>query len=78
MTTEQLRKAHQAQPFIPFAIRTADGRTFRVGHPEFLAYGGGRTCAVWDGKGAFDIIDLLLVTSLDLSERPARTRRKSA
>src|SRR5882672_11460939 len=38
MRIEELRTLHQARPFRPFAIHTADGRTFPIRHCEFLAY----------------------------------------
>jgi hypothetical protein len=63
MTTEQIRKFHQARPFLPFEIYLADGRSVKVNHPEMLALGG-RTIAVFDEPEAAEIIDLLLVTSL--------------
>ena len=63
MTTEQIRKFHQAQPFRPFSINLADGRSIPVNHPELLALGG-RTIAVFEEPDAAEIIDLLLVTTL--------------
>jgi hypothetical protein len=78
MTVEQIRKFHSAQPFQPFEIYIADGRSIRVTHRELLALPprAARTFAVWVDDG-FEVIDLLLVTSL----RPLRSssgRRRSA
>jgi hypothetical protein len=65
MTTEQVRRAHQAAPFKPFTIHLADGRTFTVHHPELMMLSpGGRTVVLAVSDEAFEIIDLLLVTSL--------------
>jgi len=36
-TTEQVRRAMHRQPFWPFVIHLADGRTFPVRHPDFVA-----------------------------------------
>ncbi len=68
MTTRELLKVHRAQPFQPFALHLADGREFHVPHPEWMwmSPGSGRIAVVADGKGSFDLIDLLLVTSLEL------------
>ena len=76
MTTEQLERFHKARPFVPFSIFVVDGRETRVDHPEMLAYKPkARTCAVWS-EGAYEIIDLLLVTTL--KPRPtARGKRAS-
>lgn len=36
-TMNQLRDAMHAQPFVPFAVRLTDGRTYTVRHPDFVA-----------------------------------------
>jgi hypothetical protein len=65
MTIEQVRKVHQAHPFKPFTIHLGDGRSFSVRHPEVLAIlGSGRTILVATGDEDWEIIDLLLVTSI--------------
>jgi hypothetical protein len=67
MTIEQLRAVHQAQPFRPFTIHTADGRTTLVPHSEFLSHSqSGRTVIVHQPDESFSIIDLLLVTELEV------------
>lgn len=79
MTIEQLRKAHQAKPFKPFTLGTADGREYTVPHPEFLwLIPKGRTVAVADKDGAAEIIDLLLVASLHFDNGRARTQRRKS
>jgi len=45
-----------------------------VRHPDFLAYAGGRTALVGQPDGDFETVDLLLVTSLNVTEdAPAST-----
>ncbi|MBW3543801.1 MAG: hypothetical protein KY476_26430 [Planctomycetes bacterium] len=69
MTIEQLRRLHEARPFKPFRIHIADGRAFEIRHPEFLArFPSGRTMFVVTGDEAYEIIDLLLVTTLEVLE----------
>ncbi len=76
MTLEQIRAAHRAQPFKPFAIRTGDGREYRVSHPELLAImPPGRTIIVASRRAA-EFIDLLLVTSLHFDEDGQARRRR--
>ena len=71
MTIEQLRNVHQATPFRPFTIYLADGREFLVPHREFLSHSpSGRTVIVFDSHDSFDVIDLLLVTDLNVHARP--------
>lgn len=65
MTLEQLRAVREANPFHPFTIHLADGRSFRVPHRDYLSMSpGGRTVIVYQGDEAFSILDLLLVTEL--------------
>lgn len=67
MTIEQLQQMHQALPFQPFRVHLADGRRLDVHHPEFLAQSPtGRTMSIGKPNGAFEVVDLLLVTSLEV------------
>jgi hypothetical protein len=77
MTIEQLRQMHRAQPFQPFEIHLADGRSITVSHSELLAMQGqGRTVAVALPNGVFEIVDLLLVTSLKSATNGSHKRRR--
>jgi hypothetical protein len=79
MTIEQLRKAHQARPFKPFVLRTADGREYRVPHPEVLLITpSGRTVIVADTDDTVELIDLLLVASLHFNNARPRTGHRKA
>jgi hypothetical protein len=74
MTTQELERMHRARPFVPFSIFVGDGREIRVDHPEMMAYAPkAPTCAVWS-DGAFEIIDLRLITTL--KPRPTRGIRR--
>ncbi len=67
MTIEQLRAAYMAKPFRPFVIHLADGREVPVQHPEFMmAVPSGRTIVVCQPDDSLNIIDLLLVTDLEI------------
>jgi len=80
VTLDALREAHQATPFRPFTIHLADGRRFHVPHPEYLSHSPrGRTIIVYNNKpDSFNILDLLLVTDLEIESEPRRGRRKRA
>jgi len=73
MTRDKLLDLHQARPFQPFIMHLADGRDIRVGHPEMMAVGG-RTAHVVNRDESFNIIDLLLITDLEVQ---ANSRRKA-
>ena len=67
MTIEQLRNVYDAQPFRPFVIHLADGREIPVHHREFiLTVPSGRTIFVCQPDDTVNIIDLLLVTDIEL------------
>lgn len=66
MTVEQLRAARDANPFLPFIIHMADGRSLRIPHRDYLSMSpGGRIVMVYR-EDAFSMIDLLLVTELEM------------
>lgn len=68
MTVDQLRTVRRAQPFRPFALHLTDGRQFRIEHPEFLLQSrSGRTVVIESTDDSFEIIDLLLVTSIEVA-----------
>jgi len=67
MTSERVRDLWRASPFQPFTLHLADGRSFHVPHPEFMVMTrGGRLAVVTHGDESFDIVDLLLVTSVEV------------
>jgi hypothetical protein len=68
MTTKALHKLHTAQPFVPFDLRLGDGKRLPVMHPEMLAYAPkSRLATVYFTDGSFEIVDLLLVTGLEVA-----------
>ena len=83
MTIEQIKKLYEAQPFQPFVIHLADGREVPVAHRDFImAAPSGRILVVALPDDMFDIIDLLLVTDVQLrpgsnGARRRRSRRTS-
>ncbi len=67
MTIEKMRPAYEAQPFRPFDIHLADGRSIPVVHREFImAVPSGRTVLIVQPDDTLNIIDLLFVTDLEI------------
>jgi len=67
MTTEQFRATLHQSPFRPFTIRMADGRAFDVAHRDFVALSpSGRTVIVFVSEESYSILDLLLISELDV------------
>jgi hypothetical protein len=78
MTIDQIRKVHQAKPFQQFRIHLADSRAIDVTHPELLAVNEpGRTIIVVTGdESLYEVVDLLLVTSLEVLNGHTRSRKR--
>jgi hypothetical protein len=76
MTIEQVRQLYDAAPFRPFIMHLADGRRIPVRHREFMATApSGRTLVVYQPDDSFNIIDLLLVTDLEVKNGRASKGR---
>ena len=79
MKISVLRELHEARPFVPFTLTLADGRKLSVIHNEFLAFfPSGRAVMLTHGDDRFTLIDLLLVTSLDVDPKYRTRPRKPA
>ncbi len=78
MTIDRLRSVLHATPFKPFTLHLADGRDFFIPHPEFLFAPptSGRTVIAATTDGDFEIIDLMLVTTIEVADGKATKRRK--
>jgi len=77
MTVDQLRKLHQARSFQPLRLHLADGRSLPVDHPEFLAYSGGRTVFVGMPDDSFHILDILMITGIEVVNGKGARRKRS-
>jgi hypothetical protein len=75
MTKEGLSKAMRRTPFQPFVLRLADGRAVRVPHQDFISmHPTGRTVIVYGQNEDLEILDVMLVTGLQLPGKPSRRR----
>ena len=73
MTTEQFRATLHQQPFRPFTIRMADGRAFEIAHRDFVAQSAsGRTVIVVQSDESYSVLDLLLMSELQVSAANGR------
>jgi hypothetical protein len=76
MTIEQLRAVYDAQPFRPFDLHLADGRSLPVRHRDFMMTVRGRTVVVAEPDGRLHILDHLMVTDIELEPAPRPGARK--
>ena len=68
MTIEQLQAVYNAQPFRPFDLHLADGRSIPVQHRDFIMrVPRGRTIVVAEPNGRLHILDFLLITDRNRS-----------
>jgi hypothetical protein len=76
MAPDQVRKALRAVPFRPFSVEVAGGRRVQVKHTDYAQLSpAGRTLVVFtDDDDAAEIIDVFLITSLNLAKTPARRK----
>jgi hypothetical protein len=67
MRAENLHEVIHAAPFRPFAICLANGTRVDVIHPDFIAHPtGARTAAVFGRDESIRIVDLMLVTKIEI------------
>jgi hypothetical protein len=77
MTVEKLLEFYKAEPFRSFVLHLADGREIPVVHREFImAAPSGRTLAVYQPDDTFNLIDLLLVTDIEVKPAKNGSRRR--
>jgi len=78
MTPKEIRKLYDSAPFQPFRVHMANGKSVDVPHPDFMHLSPtGRRLIVDQMDDSFEIIDVLLITSLEtLPKDGSRTRRK--
>jgi hypothetical protein len=74
-----LRELHEARPFVPFTLALADGRKLNVPHNEFLSFfPSGRSAILTHADDSFTLIDLLMVTTVDVkSKGSARAAKRT-
>ena len=77
MTIQRIRELYDVEPFRPFILHLADGREIPVVHREFLASApSGRTVIVFQPDDSFNIVDLLLVTDLEVKRTNGSKSKK--
>jgi hypothetical protein len=64
MDIKGIREAVHREPFEPFNMRLADGRSLPVSHPDFIAISERRIIVV-GADDSWSVIEPLMVDSLD-------------
>jgi hypothetical protein len=78
VTKEQIRSLYNAVPFEAFRVHMANGRSVDVPHPDFMHLSPtGRRLIVDKPNDSFEVIDILLVTSVEtFPKNGAKSRRR--
>lgn len=71
MDIAAVRQVLHRQPFEPFVIRLADGRSLPVGHPDFVALGRRRIVVVGQDDTT-SIVEPLLIVSIDTTAKKGK------
>ena len=73
--TNEVRTLMNAEPFVPFVIRTADERRYRVKHPDYVAISpkGGRI-TVYANEETGTMLSALHVVSVEELSTRSRSR----
>ena len=67
MKIDEVRRLLHAQPFRPFLIHFADGGRVPVKHEDFVALAPtGREMIVYQADGDYQVVDIMLVTRLQV------------
>ena len=70
MKISEIRNLLHAEPFRPFLVHVADGGRIPVKHEDFVALAPtGREMIVYQPDGDHQIVDVMMVTRLEVSAR---------
>jgi hypothetical protein len=62
---QRIRDLLHAAPFQPFTIHMADGKSYRIEHPDFVAAGSDTpNIYIEEPDGTFHFLSALLITSV--------------
>ena len=73
--TDEVRRLMNAEPFVPFFVRTSDGKQYRVKHPDHVAISpkGGRV-SLYDDEETTTTLSALHIVGVETM--PTRARRR--
>ena len=73
--TDEVRKLMNAEPFVPFFVKTSDGKQYRVKHPDYVAISpkGGRV-TLYDDEETTTTLSALHIVGVELLRVRSRGR----
>jgi hypothetical protein len=77
MYSEEVKELLDAAPFVPFSMHMANGKKFRIDHPELAMLSSGkRFLVIGLPNDAVALADLRLATHVETHPRPLKERRR--
>jgi hypothetical protein len=78
MTSLSFREILKAQPFRPFVVKTSDGDTFRVDHPDYALVNPPETeVIIFDKDGHFRFVAMNHIVTLEpVRDTPKKTGKR--
>jgi hypothetical protein len=77
MKDDEIRKLLRARPFVPFTVHLPEGRAVQVTHADFaLLSPNGRTLLAYDADESFNMIDVMLIGSIEVGPPPPPAARR--
>ena len=77
MKADEIRKMLHNEPFQRFAIVVADGGRIPVLHEDFVAVAPtGREMIVYQPDGSYNVVDIMLVTRLEVKAANGRSKTR--
>lgn len=76
----RIRELLRAVPFSPFMIRLADGREYRISHPDFVLASSSDSpqIIIEEAEGSVHFLSALLVTSVERMSMPGSSGSQAA
>jgi hypothetical protein len=78
MKAEAIRKLHHAEPFQPFSLVLADGRSFHVPHPDFISVSPkGTALSLWAEDGTIGgYLDSALIAEIRMDASASKKTKR--
>ena len=72
MHRDKLRELIRSEPFRPFTIHLPEGRSVHIFHHDFAVMSpDGRTLLAFEADNSFNMIDVMLIASIEVGPPPA-------
>lgn len=79
MISNQFKRTLHAEPFVPFIVNLADGRSIPVNHRELAMIApSGRAAVIYQPDDTMNLVDLRFVAGVEMQGTAAKRRRRGS